>query len=924
MAVILATGATMLGGCTLAPAKVHVASDMTVLTDATAAADDPTVFDPRSGSVKLAAAGNETVSFQLVVDPAGPLDRLAVSWGDLTAAGGRTIPAANVRAYRALPVPVGQPPPWYPVLIGPPPAGRQYDALVSVEARGAAQPYTLPAGQRLVLWFDVSIPRDARPGAYRTDIALRDGLRELWSCKLELKVGDFVLGDHRPIAVVGGFDHHQLFAAMIRRQAMPYVPAWLNRRQPLVRSGLIAMRQMMRLAREHHVDLFETQLHPLLKRDERGAVRLEWDDYDAIVSPYLDGSAFDNGLPCPAWPLPVTSDWPAAENYGGPGSPEYRSTVGAVLAGCREHFERCAWTTGRIFAWTDRTTGPSDVEQSALLRQLLRQQMPDAPIVRPLVAPAEGVEPAPSAPRAAEMLIGPAAQQALANWASAAAHPLDGRWLTPGSGLHSPSLTMLSSPAEVQALPWLAMKHGCRGLLLGEVISWGPQGPIADSRAAQLFYPGSMAGTDEVLASVRLKQLRRGLEDLSYLSILDQRGGEQTAREIIEALVPSSLSPADRLAPDAAHPLWTTDGLAWQLARRLLTEEVAVAVNPGRRSDPSVLLERLTWERYWDQARTVAVRWAHCRVHAAADSVGFTASATLELVNELGAGVNVQVAWQKLPVRWRGLHDSETLSPLQAGQGRTVTLTAAGDELPASDNGKVAMPISVTVETQQPKGVLVEMPIIQAAAITDAPTIDGVLDDWGAYAGNTGADFVLLPRREGPSRPADRQTQVFAAHDGENLYLAFRCLGASAGPPPSSASNIVHYEEMVACGEDLIEVLLDPGNSSEAAAELYHIVVKANGAVLAERGIAAGPQTHSARPWPAGVRAAVSKTAGLWTVELAVPLAGFGPAGRQRAWGVNFMRFSTAGGEASSWSPAARGFYNPRTLGTMIMQSGGP
>jgi hypothetical protein len=71
------------------------------------------------------------------------------------------------------------------------------------------------------------------------------------------------------------------------------------------------------------------------------------------------------------------------------------------------------------------------------------------------------------------------------------------------------------------------------------------------------------------------------------------------------------------------------------------------------------------------------------------------------------------------------------------------------------------------------------------------------------------------------------------------------------------------------------------------------------------------------QPWDSGARVSVGTQNSTWVVEMAIPLSAFGDAGKSPYWGVNFIRFTPEGNEASSWSGSARYFYDPRNLGTL-------
>jgi hypothetical protein len=116
-----------------------------------------------------------------------------------------------------------------------------------------------------------------------------------------------------------------------------------------------------------------------------------------------------------------------------------------------------------------------------------------------------------------------------------------------------------------------------------------------------------------------------------------------------------------------------------------------------------------------------------------------------------------------------------------------------------------------------------------------------------------------------------------------------------------------------------VEVLLDPGATAGGGEELYRIAVKPNGVSVTERGVRSDPPLGKVTPWAPQARIAAGRFDGGWLVEMAIPRAAFGAAGRSAFWGVNFVRYSPQGYEASSWSGARRHFYDPRSLGTLFL-----
>ena len=96
--------------------------------------------------------------------------------------------------------------------------------------------------------------------------------------------------------------------------------------------------------------------------------------------------------------------------------------------------------------------------------------------------------------------------------------------------------------------PWLNRRYGCTGLLYWSTCFWGspPRNPWDNptygdhwNGEGMLFYPGTEAGIDGPIASVRLKNLRDGMEDYEYFVLLENRGGGDIVREILMKAVPT-------------------------------------------------------------------------------------------------------------------------------------------------------------------------------------------------------------------------------------------------------------------------------------------------------------------------------------------------------------------------------------------------
>ncbi len=913
---------------------------MVQLTDRTPPASAGAARDADRSAVKLFSAANETVSFQLIVDAgeAGLRD-VKLSVDPLTGSGKQHIPPEGVGLFRMLPVAVQRYPSWYLRLTeaAVTPASF-YDVLVPIDLSWRGERLDLAGGERLAVWVDVRVPRAAPAGEYAGAVRVRyrGGAAAV---NVSLRVYDIVLPDARPVACVGGFAHETIFRQFIRRRRPdgtdePYVPQRLDTARKEVRAGLVILRELMRLGHDHGLDLFDKTIHPVLRRDAFGAVVLRWDDYDNIVKPYLDGTAFENRIGVAAWPAPARLDapvraapgrarapWPVPEHYGGADTSAYRDTVAAVLAEVVDHFEALGMS-GKLFFWPR----PGRVDQAAYRRhaalaRLARSAAPDLPILTTL-APAPPAEANLSVPEdfsvLADMFAPPADMFAPADVTGLARGrgPLAGLWLRPGRPPYLGGCGVLAVPADVRALPWLAMKYQCAGIFLPEVLNWPTEATTAAGGQQRLFHPGANGA---LLPSVRLKRLRRGLEDAGYLWLLRQHQRPAVADAILNTMVHyAALDAAGDHYLDPRLDGWVRRGDLWTAARRLLAEEVASAVHPQDVSNRQLLALQVLREQLRRRACRVRVERICSRFAPAADGL-FRATLAVELYNELPRAAEVVLRMGALPTGWRALQGSYR-AVIPAGEQAVVELSAEGDHVPAEADAKMKIPVSMTSELQDRTEVVGWVPLLLLGYANRPIAIDGDLADWPLRPGNTAANFRLLGKRGAVGDGlAKRQTAVFAVRDDENLYLAFRCDEPDPEKIHARPSNIVRYEQLLARGEDLVEVVLDPGRAAKSAADLYHLVIKCNGAIVAERGIHADPPLGLAGPWPATAKVYVAKREKLWIVELAIPLKALGPGASARLWGVNFTRFATAGDEPSSWAGAVRHFYDPRNLGTMYL-----
>jgi hypothetical protein len=501
-------------------------------------------------------------------------------------------------------------------------------------------------------------------------------------------------------------------------------------------------------------------------------------------------------------------------------------------------------------------------------------------------------------------------------------------WLGVDRPPFSGSLHVTAPPVFSRVIPWQAYRLGVPAVDLGpanrpsaDATALEPQRCI-DEHPSLLLYPGASFGLPVPVASVRLKRLRRGMQDVALLRMLEQEGLSHVAVNLAEALVPRAGASACGVHfADGAPGAWVDDERWWRLARLVIAEELI-----RKRESPSGSLgDSLRWQRLMAETRNVELKVDGMRCRAAGPRAedGVIIEAQVTISNHTRLPVVGRLAFGALPVGWSADPPAVDVPRIDPGKAGRVFLVARAEAVTWDEDGVRYLPIRFEFNRQaeRPEARLAFVP----AARLDRPiTIDGDLSDWPGTPGNLAGDFILVTgeREAGGGRPAGRptaDTRCRVARDADHLYFGFVC-EASGSPDLQARSNLVRYDDMVPVGEELVEILLDPlATGTRSTGDLYHLVIKLSGATW-ERGIGTFPPTGPRRVWAADIRQAVRWYGDRWEAEVQVPLSAFEQAARRNPfWAVNFTRFDAAHQEYATWSGAVGNVYDPLSLGNLGM-----
>ncbi len=876
----------------------------------TVAAD--TLPEFQNGQVRLLAARNETVAFQLVLHtdrpPAGPFD---VIIDDLQGPGGTLAARSAIRLYRVHYTRVDRYRAWYPQRTGRSTTPRLVpDALVPWDAPRGGGPLRLTTRRNEIVWVDLHVPSDLAPGRYGGTlrvVAARGG-REVLTRSIQLEVTDVRLPDAPALPVVCRVDPRDLLAIQL---------GWPRSSAPETRvvpgaPGDQAARELidetMRLLHENRTNPVLWACFPKYRPLSRRELEIDWRDYDALVAPYLDGSAFDDGVGLTHWIIPASLEYPSAALNGGLGSPRYAALLANYLELCRRHFAERGWLERAIL----RPLPPQALDAAAVLATervgaILQAAELDLPLMAHL--PAGSLAPlgwheAPAIDLSRVDLWCPPA-----DWLdpSVIGQQINlGRraWFVPAWPPYSGTLAPMAPAGDARVLPWQAFRYGLGGIWIEHATE-----PLERTAAsAALIRSGRSLGYPGPVPTVRLKRLRRGIQDYDLLHLLAQAGRPLLARRAAEQIVRRAFTDAcAENILDTRPTAWPADPAGYHLARLALLSELSQEyVSPTLQRDYWSLLAAHASRISAQVAGTRLIDPEHARVMVAVD-------------NDTSSPVSGRWELPQPPEGWT----LETAEPLTVAPGqrayRTLPLTLAA----LTQNADGIQPFELVFEADRAGSFAARgrLAVVGCPPADKPITIDGDLSDWLIAAGNSAGDFRLV---RGGSASADRPalgTQAFFCMDHERLYAAIRCALAPGEKPLWRPDNIVPVDGAVPWGQDVVELLIDPENApAGTAANLYMIQIKPSGLPVTRRGCRTEPPLGPSEPWQPALRVAVDVTAEAWIIELSLPIRDLGPAAQHnRVWGLNITRLDARRGQYSSWS-ATRGYaYAPHRLGNLVL-----
>jgi hypothetical protein len=185
-------------------------------------------------------------------------------------------------------------------------------------------------------------------------------------------------------------------------------------------------------------------------------------------------------------------------------------------------------------------------------------------------------------------------------------------------------------------------------------------------------------------------------------------------------------------------------------------------------------------------------------------------------------------------------------------------------------------------------------PIATAVAASEAPTIDGVLDDRVWQSATPLSDFVQAEPLEG--QPASEPTEVRIVYDDDAIYV-----GAMMHDADPSQIVTTDTRRDAGLGDmDSFQFIFDTFRDQQNG-----FVFGTNAAGIQYDG-QVRDQGNTSSSWDGSWDVKTSVTEAGWSAEFRIPLRTlrYGPA--PQTWGVNFFRNIQRHRERAYWAPLAR------------------
>ena len=515
-----------------------------------------------AATVEIKAARNEVESFQVVVAAREEsISIVKVEISDLVGQDGSKIAGANIRLFREEYIRVRMstpraelPPGLYPDPLVPfdPETGKPIEPLTSTSKRWGepatisghdmyAVPFEVFKGQNQAIWVDVHVPKDVAAGTYRGQLSVHAKGAVTEQIPVTLTVWDFTLPD--------GPTHKNHFGSFGNIARSFGVERGSDRFKE------IEMRYCQEMA-EHRINP-PIPSHLLPEVNDDGSLNISTERHKALKEFMTRFHVTDFEIPRARFSrLPSSTLRPDYKTI----SPANEEKTKRYYRDFYKYLKDNGWEKRAYAYMLDEPNLRENYEQVLVLGRLVHEAVPQLKcLVVEQTYPQD-----PSWPD-----IDPAVDIWCPLWSFIDRDSISDK-LAHGDEVWSytalvqrspryhpqyervkdldPPYWHIDRPLLVYRVPtWINYQYGITGLLYWSTVTaviepWFNPAfahPRHYNGGGFLFYPGVPCGIDGPVASMRVKNLRDGMEDYEYLALLEQRAGAKAAKEIVDIVAPN-------------------------------------------------------------------------------------------------------------------------------------------------------------------------------------------------------------------------------------------------------------------------------------------------------------------------------------------------------------------------------------------------
>ncbi len=662
---------------------------------------------------------------------------------------------------------------------------------------------------------------------------------------------------------------------------------FLDRADTETKGAVEQLDALVKAAERSGVALFVEDIGPHVKIDEVGRVVLDWDAYDRLMGPYMEGSAFEDRVPLGVWLAPV----PPARVAESP------AQLRQYMEACAQHFVDKGWVATPAFmheALVSGDDGASRAQASTMLRLHLVREMlavttPDANVPQPRL------------------------------------------WVVDDADARLPPAGALATEESVRVWPWVCAARsrggvgGCGEDVRGFVWRHAVQSDVRLQASAGGLRPlfvalraNAKGGVTPIVPSLRMVWLQEGLNDVAMLGLVEARSDPSIVQELFAGIVGrTGLTGAAATAGGPAvgylYAGWPEEKGTWAAVPTML-EKLVLAGEPGateksHADDPLYLATKLWLAKSRRPLARVggygfqmgmegnAVDWDIGLVveNPVNSAVEMSASAglwpgDLEMVGAGGDRRSVEVGAYGV---------SRLMMPVR---GHLDTLEVGGSVVPlevTERNGGAAIALSLPV------------PMMRMEKVEGGLKVDGFGKDWPAEGHGemrVGTHYLSRPALvTGATHGDESPAMARWAFDANFVYVRVRCPQATVADERNNEWPIQDHRWW---GTDGVQIQM-AGVQAGPLTKVIELGFKPGGvmmtrvATVGKEGLrwSEGPPAGGVARYGTSVEKVDGRTVG-YLVEAAIPRRWFAPVaeGNVPAWRVNVLRHRGSDLASMSWS----------------------